>query len=71
MKRIQDLVIELHDIAREQSDIRVDARLRRVASELCVIDREDKLCSLKEAEEFAKKRNYEWTVGYGEQNESM
>jgi hypothetical protein len=69
MKRIQDLVIELHDIAREQSDIRVDARLRRVASELCVIDNEDKLCSLEEAEEFAKKRNYEWTVGYGEQNE--
>ena len=60
MKTIQDLVIELHDIARGQSDIRVDARLRRVASELCVIDREDKLCSLKDAEDFEKKRN-EWT----------
>jgi hypothetical protein len=65
MKNLQELVIELHDIARENND----DRLRKIADNLNGIDNEYRLCSLQEAEEFAKKRNYEWTVGYGEQNE--
>jgi hypothetical protein len=58
MVSIQEIIIELHDIARNQSDIRIDARLRRIADDLCKIDNEYRLCSLEEAEAFAKKRNY-------------
>ena len=56
--KLQELVIELHDIAREQTDIRIDARLRRIADDLCAIDNEYRLCSLEGAEAFAEKRNY-------------
>ena len=57
MKNLQDLVIELHDIARETKD----DRLRTIADNLNGIDNEYRLCSLEEAEAFAEKRNYEWT----------
>jgi hypothetical protein len=54
MKNLQDLVIELHDIARETKD----DRLRTIADNLNGIDNEYRLCSLEEAERFAEKRNY-------------
>ena len=54
MKNLQDLVIELHDIARENND----DRLRKIADNLNGIDNEYRLCSLEEAEAFAEKRNY-------------
>ena len=63
MKNIQELVIELHDIARNQDDIRTDSRLRRIADDLSLVakDMSDKgyeLSTLEKQEEFAKKRNY-------------
>jgi hypothetical protein len=54
MKNLQELVIELHDIARETKD----DRLRKIADDLNGIDNEYRLCSLEEAEAFAEKRNY-------------
>jgi hypothetical protein len=58
--KLQEIVISLHDIARENND----DRLRIIADDLNKIDNEYRLCSLEEAERFAKKRNYELTVGY-------
>jgi hypothetical protein len=49
-----DLVIKLHDLARET---RIQ-ELRVMADRLHEISEEYKLCSLEEAEVFAKKRNY-------------
>jgi hypothetical protein len=41
MSTIQELIIELHEIARENKDIRLDARLRRIADELHTIDKRE------------------------------
>ena len=41
MKTIQELIIELHEIARENKDIRLDARLRIIADELHAIDKKE------------------------------
>jgi hypothetical protein len=49
-----DLVIKLHDLARETKL----QELRTMADRLNDIGEEYKLCSLEEAEVFAKKRNY-------------
>ena len=63
MKTIQELIIDLHDVAREQNDIRIDARIRNIADELSQVakDMSDKGYALSTHEkqaEFAKKRNY-------------
>ena len=65
MKTIQELIIDLHDVAREQNDIRIDARIRNIADELSKVanDMSDKGYSLSTHEkqaEFAKKRNYNY-----------
>jgi hypothetical protein len=52
-----ELVIKLHDLARENNDIRI----RRLADQLAEIDNEYRLVSLEEALEFDKKRNYHYT----------
>ena len=62
MKTIQELIIDLHDVAREQNDIRIDARIRNIADDLSRVanDMSDKGYSLSTHEkqaEFAKKRN--------------
>lgn len=49
-----DLVIKLHDLARETKL----QELRTMADRLHELGKEYKVCSLAEADEFAKKRNY-------------
>jgi hypothetical protein len=49
-----DLVIQLHDLARENNDIRI----RRLADELAKIDNEYRLSTHEKQAEFDKKRNY-------------
>jgi len=72
-KTIADLIIELHQLAREQPDHRTDMAIRRIADDLARIGNEqhenllagDKIMSDKgytlstheKQEEFAKKRN--------------
>jgi hypothetical protein len=51
-----DLVIKLHDLARATQL----QELRTIADRLNDIGREYKLCSLAEADAFAKKRNYDF-----------
>jgi hypothetical protein len=53
---LNELVIELHDIAREYSDI----RLRKIADEVSNIASEYKLTELNDPDrlEFERKRNY-------------
>jgi len=64
---ILDLILELHNLARttEPHDLRMRIRLiadelAKIGNELYTRENEDKLCTLEEAETFAKKRNYEW-----------
>jgi hypothetical protein len=52
-----ELVIQLHDLARENNDIRI----RRLADELAKIDNEYRLSTHEKQAEFAKKRNYHYT----------
>jgi hypothetical protein len=49
-----ELVIQLHDLARETKD----NRIRKLADDLTEINNEYRLASLEEALEFDKKRNY-------------
>jgi hypothetical protein len=49
-----DLVIQLHDLARETKD----NRIHKLADDLTEINNEYRLASLEEALEFDKKRNY-------------
>jgi len=65
---ISDLIMELHNLARETEPHDLRMRIRLIADELAKIgnelytrENEDKLCSLEEAETFAKKRNYTYT----------
>jgi len=73
MKTISDLIIELHDLARNQPDMRTDIAIRNIANELARIGNEqhenllaggkimsDKGYTLSTHEkqaEFARKRN--------------
>jgi hypothetical protein len=52
-----ELVIQLHDLARENNDIRI----RRLADQLAEIDNEYRLSTLEKCQEFARKRNYHYT----------
>jgi hypothetical protein len=52
-----ELVIQLHDLARETKD----NRIRRLADELAKIDNEYRLSTHEKQAEFAKKRNYHYT----------
>lgn len=52
-----ELVIELHNLARANNDIRI----RKLADSLSNINNEYRLVSLEEAEEFDRKRNYHYT----------
>jgi hypothetical protein len=52
-----ELVIHLHDLAREKND----NRIRKLADDLTEINNEYRLVSLEEAIEFDKKRNYHYT----------
>jgi hypothetical protein len=52
-----ELVIQLHDLARETKDIRI----RRLADELAEIDNEYRLSTHEKQAEFDKKRNYHYT----------
>lgn len=56
--KASEIIIELHNLARETND----DRIRKLADDLAEIDNEYRLCTLKEAEEFAKKRNYDYEV---------
>jgi len=65
---ISELILELHNLARETEphDLRMHIRLiadelAKIGNELYTRENEDKLCSLEEAEAFAKKRNYHYT----------
>ena len=66
--QISELIIQLHNLARtiEPHDLRMRIRLladelAKIGNELYTRENEDKLCSLEEAEAFAKKRNYHYT----------
>jgi hypothetical protein len=68
---LTDLILELHNLARktEPHDLRMRIRLvadelARVGNELHTRENEYKLCSLKEAEAFAKKRNYTYSLNH-------
>jgi hypothetical protein len=57
-----DLVIQLHDLARETKD----SRIRKIADDLAEIakwhsDKGYRESTLEKAEEFARKRNYHYT----------
>ena len=52
-----ELVIQLHDLAREKND----NRIRKLADDLTEINNEYRLASLEEALVFDKKRNYHYT----------
>jgi hypothetical protein len=56
--KASEIIIELHNLARETND----DRIRKLADDLAEIDNEYRLCTLKEAEEFAKKRNYDYEM---------
>ena len=65
---ISDLILELHNLVRttEPHDLRmrillVADELAKIGNELYTRENEDKLCTLEEAEAFAKKRNYTYT----------
>jgi hypothetical protein len=49
-----ELVIQLHDLAREKND----NRIRKLADDLTEINNEYRLVSLEEALQFDMKRNY-------------
>jgi hypothetical protein len=60
MKDIQELVIELHDLAREQKS----QEIRKIADDLAEVgkmmsDKGYSLSTLEKQQEFAKKRNYD------------
>ena len=62
MVSIQELIIELHDVARETKD----NRIRKIADDLAEVakDHSDKgyeLSTHEKQAEFAKNRNYEYT----------
>jgi hypothetical protein len=66
--QISELIIQLHNLARETTETDLSMKIRLIADELAQIgnelhtrENEDKLCSLEEAEAFAKKRNYHYT----------
>jgi hypothetical protein len=74
MKSISDLIIELHQLAREQPDIRTDIAIRRIANDLARIGNEQvdllagaeimsdkgyELSTHEKQAEFAKQRNYD------------
>ena len=52
-----DLVIQLHDLARENND----NRIRKLADQLAEIDIEYRLSTHEKQAEFDKKRNYHYT----------
>jgi hypothetical protein len=59
MKNIQELIIDLHNLAREQKS----QEIRKIADDLAEIgkqhsDKGYRLSTLEKQEEFAKKRNY-------------
>jgi hypothetical protein len=65
---ISDLIMELHKLARETTETDLSMKILLLADELAKIgnelhtrENEDKLCSLEEAEAFAKKRNYTYS----------
>ena len=78
-KTISDLIIELHQLAREQPDHRTDMAIRRIADDLAKVGNEqhenllaggkimsDKGYTLSTHEkqaEFAKKRNFKYEGG--------
>lgn len=35
---LQEIIIQLHEIAREQPDIRMDSKIRAIADELAIYD---------------------------------
>ena len=66
--QISELIIELHNLARETKEFDLSMKIRLIADELAKVgnelhtrENEYKLCSLEEAEAFAKKRNYTYT----------
>ena len=65
---ISELILELHNLARKTVETDLALKIRLIADELAKIgnelhtrENEDKLCTLTEAEAFAKKRNYTYT----------
>ena len=74
-KSISDLIIELHQLAREQPDFKTNLAIQKIADDLARVGNEQledllagaeimsdkgyKVSSLESAEEFTKKRNYD------------
>jgi len=75
-KSISDLIIELHQLARQQPDFKTNLAIRKIADDLARVGNEQledllagaeimsdkgyKVSSLESAEEFTKKRNYHY-----------
>ena len=75
-KTISDLIIELHQLAREQPDFKTNLAIQKIADDLARVGNEQmedllagaeimsdkgyKVSSLESAEEFTKKRNYHY-----------
>jgi hypothetical protein len=63
--QISELIIELHNLARETKEFDLSMKIRLIADELAKVgnelhtrENEYKLCSLTEADAFAIKRDY-------------
>lgn len=63
--QISDLIIELHNLARETKEFDLSMRIRLIADELAKVgnelhtrENEYKVCTLEEADAFANKRDY-------------
>jgi hypothetical protein len=63
--QISDLIIELHNLARETKEFDLSMRIRLIADELAKVgnelhtrENEYKVCTLEEADAFAIKRDY-------------
>jgi len=75
-KTISDLIIELHQLARQQPDFKTNLAIQKIADDLARVGNEQledllagaeimsdkgyKVSSLESAEEFTKKRNYHY-----------
>ncbi len=74
MKTISDLIIELHQLAREQPDFKTNLAIQKIADELAKVGNEQvdllagaeimsdkgyELSTHEKQAEFAKKRNYD------------
>jgi hypothetical protein len=75
-KSISDLIIELHQLARQQPDFKTNLAIQKIADDLARVGNEQledllagaeimsdkgyKVSSLESAEEFTKKRNYNY-----------